>query len=170
MKTSLFLFLGLFWLAAPPVDAQVAIRPDSYSWVEFSESFGEANSPAHDKIIVDVFSPNCTWCARMYQEVYSDSLVNDFISNNFVITQLNLEDFETEVSYKEHTLSIAELAYGLGASGTPTTVFLDGEGNYITRLEGFHPVDDFLNVLKFIASEAYTSQSFAEFMDEAAGK
>ncbi len=82
-----------------------------------------------------------------------------------MLTQLDLGDFETPVSYKEHDLSIAELAYGLGASGTPTTIFLDQNGDYITRLEGFHPSADFFNVLKFITSESYTTQSFADFIE-----
>lgn len=170
MIRSLLLIAVLSWVSALQSNAQVAIRPETYNWVEFEESFGDEIEPSNGKILVDVFSPNCSWCARMYREVYSDSLIHDFISNNFVLTQLNLEDFETEVSYKEHSLSIAELAYGLGATGTPTTVFLDDEGNYITRLEGFHPVADFLNVLQFIATEAYTSQSFAEFMEERSDK
>ena len=102
--------------------AQIAQRPDIYDWIEFADVLGD-DVNSDQKILIDIFSPNCSWCARMYREVYSDSTVHAFISSNFRLTQLDLEDFVTEVSYKEHQLSVAELAYGLGASGTPTTVF-----------------------------------------------
>lgn len=157
--------LGLILLSVlviPDSSGQIAQRPEVYDWVEFSDVLTIEDSDK--KILVDVFSPNCTWCARMYREVYSDSLIIDYLSRHFEMTQLDLEDFETEVSYKEHVLSKAELAYGLGASGTPTTIFLSDKGEYITRLEGFHKSTDFLQVLHFIATEAYTSQSFTDFV------
>ncbi len=166
-------FLSLCLLAivsATPCVGQVAARPEIYDWIDFADVFAKAEVQSTQKVLVDVFSPNCTWCARMYKEVYSDSTIHDYLSKNFRLTQLNLEDFETVVSFKEHQLSVAELAYGLGASGTPTTVFLDGESNYITRLEGYHAVEDFLNVLKFISSEAYITQSFTEFVDSQPGR
>ncbi|NND72208.1 MAG: thioredoxin fold domain-containing protein [Rhodothermales bacterium] len=144
---------------------QVAQRPEVYNWIDFSDILTVDNSQ-NRKILVDVFSPNCTWCARMYREVYSDSTIVDYLSNHFEMTQLDLEDFETQVTYKDHVLSKAELAYGLGATGTPTTVFLEHNGDYITRLEGFHKTTDFLQVLQFIATDAYTSQSFADFVTE----
>ena len=51
----------------------------------------------------------------------------------------------------------------LGASGTPTTVFLDSDGSYVTRLPGYHPADRFLEVLRFIGTEAYREMTFEEY-------
>jgi thioredoxin-related protein len=164
-KSSTLLFL-LIAFGLQLASAQIAQRPETYDWITFESAIDVENNLGKKKVLVDVFSPNCSWCARMYREVYSDSLIHEYLSTHFRLTQLDLGDFETPVSYKEHDLSIAELAYGLGASGTPTTVFLDHTGDYITRLEGFHASADFLSVLKFISTEAYLSQSFSEFIGE----
>ena len=43
--------------------------------------------------------------------------------------------------------------------------FLDAAGNYITRLPGFVGPDEFLQVLRFIGTKAYESQTFDAFIN-----
>ena len=56
------------------------------------------------------------------------------------------------------------LSSGFGATGTPTTIFLEPDGTYITRLQGFHAYDDFFDVIRFIGTESFREMSFDDFM------
>ncbi len=82
-----------------------------------------------------------------------------------MVARLNIDAMDDVVHFKGYELSSAELAMGLGASGTPTTVFLDAHGDYITRLPGFVGPEEFLTVLRFIATEKYLKMTFEEFAE-----
>jgi thioredoxin-related protein len=56
------------------------------------------------------------------------------------------------------------LAGGLGATGTPTTIFMEPDGAYITRLQGYHAYEDFYDVLRFIGTESFRDMSFEDFL------
>jgi thioredoxin-related protein len=55
------------------------------------------------------------------------------------------------------------LSSGLGAEATPTTVFLDANGDYITRLPGFVDAGEFLHILRYIGSKSFKVESYKDF-------
>jgi thioredoxin-related protein len=134
------------------------------SWLEFEEGAREA-AETQRPILVDIYAPWCGWCTRLQTDVYTDQRIQQYLADNFSVTRLNIDSVDDEVNYRGYKVTSAELATGLGASGTPTTVFLDATGKYITRLPGFIGADEFLLVLRFIGTEAYKSQSFKAFIN-----
>jgi len=144
--------------------AQSASEPASgVAWLNFEQGLREA-SEANRPILVDIFAPWCGWCSRLQKDVYTDSRIQDYLANNFAVARLNIDSVDDELSFRGYRVTSSELAMGLGASGTPTTVFLDSSGNYITRLPGFVGPDEFLQVLRFIGTKAYVKQSFEGFL------
>lgn len=131
-------------------------------WKSFQESLPEAGD-ADKKILVDIFAASCGWCRKMQEEAYTNTEVLEFVSDNFIPARLDIEVLDDTLSYKDLSLSSGQLAYGFGATGTPTTVFLMPNGDYITRLPGYAPTDEFLRVLKYIASDAFLNQTYEEF-------
>jgi len=115
------------------------------------------------KVLIDISAPWCPWCRRMQHEVYTDSAVVRYLKGHFEFARLNGEDSGRKLKFLGYELSEAELAQALGLTGYPTTVFLEPDGTYITRVPGFVPAETFLQVLRFIGSEAYKRQSFEEF-------
>ncbi len=99
----------------------------------------------------------------MQNEAYMTDDVVDYLKANFVSTRLDISIDDDTLHYNDLELPSAHLAAGFGAEGTPTTVFLAANGEYITRLPGYAKPDEFLTVLKFIASDSYKSVSFEEF-------
>jgi thioredoxin-related protein len=159
--------LTLFLYCAIPGVAwsQSASEPaEGVNWLAFEDGLqaaGETDRP----VLVDIYAPWCGWCSRLQTDVYAEPDVQAYLANHFTVSRLNIDSIDDVVSFRGYELTSAELAMGLGASGTPTTVFLDASGDYITRLPGFVGAEEFLQILTFIGSKAYVSESFESFVE-----
>lgn len=154
---------GLAPASGQPSDVEsVAAAP---SWTSFEQALGSADSSGK-MILVDVWSRRCGWCARMQREVYTQPELLDYLNQHFETGRLDIDVRMDTVAYMGYELSSAELSAALGASGTPTTVFLASDGSYVTRLPGFHPVERFLEVLRYIGTESYREMSFDDYVDQ----
>ena len=131
-------------------------------WLRFQDALSAA-SVSGRTILVDVYAPWCPWCQKLQSEVYTDPEIRAYLSEHFEIARLNIDEEEDIIEFKGFTLTPAELAAGLGAEATPTTVFLDADGEYITRLPGFVDADEFKNVLKYIGSGVFRQKSYEAF-------
>lgn len=131
-------------------------------WVSFPTAIAEAPT-SNKKVLVDIFAPWCGWCTKMQNEAYMNPTIVEYLSSNFVTARLDISIEDDTLFYNDLELPSAYLAAGFGAEGTPTTVFLASNGEYITRLPGYAKPEEFLTVLKFIATDAYMSLSFEEF-------
>ncbi|WP_456430063.1 thioredoxin family protein [Rhodocaloribacter sp.] len=147
--------------------AYAGTPPDAHAQAPAWRSFPEAVAAARNSgkaILVDVYAPWCGWCRKMQTEVYTLPELREYLHEHFEIARLNLEEYGDTLTFKGYTLTSAELAMGLGASSTPTTVFLEPDGAYITRLPGFHEGDVFMRVLRFIGTGAYRRLTYEEFL------
>ncbi len=131
-------------------------------WKRVEEAMAAA-AKSGKRVLIDISAPWCPWCRRMQHEVYTDSAVANYLKAHFEFARLNGEDTARKLKFLGYELTEAELAQALGLTGYPTTVFLEPDGTYITRVPGFVPTDTFLQVLRFIGSGAYQKQSFEEF-------
>lgn len=159
-------FALLLAASSPTASAQDASVPAAgLDWYPFEEAIDLAR---HDKkkVIVDVYAVWCPWCRRLQAEVYTDPAVQSYVEKNFILTRLDAENQNDSLRFREHVLTPADLALGLGAQGFPTTVFLDEESEYITRLPGFLEAQDFFTVLAYVGSNAFMEQSYQEFAEK----
>lgn len=146
--------------AGAPDDASVPA--EGLDWHGFEDAV-ELAIKNDKKILVDVYAVWCPWCRRLQRDVYTDEDVQAYLRDHFVLTRLDAENQDDPIHFKEYELTPAELSSGLGAQGFPTTVFLDSNSEYITRLPGFVEADDFLHVIGYVGSEAFVDQSFEEY-------
>lgn len=134
------------------------------NWQPFEDALDTAEA-SDKKLIIDIYAPWCGWCTKLQNEVYTDEAIQTYVNEHFVITRLDIDNNETTYTFKDYTLSSAELAGGLGAEGTPTTVFLMPNKDYITRLPGFVDAEAYLQILRYIGTDAYKDQTFEEYME-----
>ncbi|MGE8721795.1 thioredoxin fold domain-containing protein [Leptospira terpstrae] len=90
-------------------------------------------------IIVDVFADWCTYCLVLEKEIFPDPEVSKIL-DSFVRVRLDGEEFPN-------------LRKKYNIEGYPTILFLDGDGNYVTKISGLATKEDILGVSKRILQE-----------------
>jgi len=93
----------------------------------------------------------CKFCKQMKAETYSDPAVIAFLNEHYVASRVDTD--------REPNLAREYYVRGL-----PTIWFLTSEGDKITNLPGYIDAPTFLQILDFIASEAYLELTFSEYL------
>jgi thioredoxin-related protein len=140
-------------------------KPDGspVTWPAFTEALGAAKASGRI-VLIDVYSPSCPWCRKIQKEIYTDRALQEYLYDTFELGRIDISVNTDTVSFKNYQLSSAQLGAGFGATGTPTTIFLEPDGDYITRLPGYHELAEFMSVLQWIGSESYQEMSFEDFL------
>ena len=163
--TLVLLAFGLLGTAPEAQAQQGDFAAAPLNWEGFNDAIQEAGQ-GQKKVLVDVYAPWCGFCRKMHEETYIDDAIKSYLDEHFHVTRVNIEVDDDTLNYRGgYRLSSRMLATIFGTNGTPNTAFLDPEGNFITALPGFAPPEQFLNVLKYIATDAYKRQGFAEFVE-----
>ena len=140
-----------------------------FPWPSFDDAVAAARVSGKP-ILIEIYAPWCGWCRKMQDQVYSDADLQAYLGEHFEYGRLNIDDTETRHDFEGYDVTSQELGYGLGAEGTPTTVFLqwkDGHVQYITRLPGYSDLHTFRRVLRYIATDAFHEQTFEEYLKNA---
>ncbi len=165
LRPATLLALAL-WLAAPAgaqtADASV-VPDDAPTWLSMADAIARAQ--ADDKLIaIHNYAAWCGWCARMDQEVYTDDAVQAYLAEHYTATRVDIES-ETVVPFFDHEVSMAGLATAFGVSGTPTTVFVDADGELITKMPGYASPETFLAALRYVNEGAWETMAFTAYQE-----
>jgi thioredoxin-related protein len=136
------------------------------TWHSFNEGLKLA-SGKKKHIVMDFYADWCGWCRKMEAEVFSDPEVAAKLRDNYVCIRIHTDrDYNETIKYKNHVLTKQEFSMMLGVQGLPTVVFLDGQGNLITKIPGYINKDTFLPLLNYIREECYLKKvPFQDYMD-----
>lgn len=159
------LLLTLPASAQNPAAGDGATLAPMLEWPTFPDAL-KAAKESNRIVVVDVWSRNCGWCRKQQTEVYTQPDLQAYLLGNFELGRLDIDLDSDTLSYRGYTLSSQMLSAGFGATATPTTIFLEPDGTYITRLAGFHAYDDFFDVIRYIGSQAFREMSFEDFLKQ----
>ncbi len=128
-------------------------------------------------IMIDFFTSWCKWCKVLDEKVYAHPDIKSYLANNFVSIKINGEgrtQHNIQITHKDDGTIIINksnskssesvLAQTMGVRSYPTIVFFTSDGKIIAGLEGFRPADEFIHIVRYIGSSAYTSMTFEEYM------
>ena len=158
------LAIALIAVAGPAQSQATSELAPQIEWPSFPDALSVADS-SQKVIIIDIWSRTCGWCRKLQSEVYTQPDLQEFVFSNFELGRLDIDAESDTLVYKGYTLSSQMLSAGFGATGTPTTIFLEPDGSYITRLEGFHEYANFFDVIRFIGTESFRAMSFDDFLE-----
>jgi thioredoxin-related protein len=100
----------------------------------------------------------------MAAETYPTENVKKTVEDYFYTVRLNAES-EREIIFNGQSLTERELAAAFGVSSFPTTVFVDTDGEPLGFQPGFMDAAIFKDLIAYVGSNKYKSQSFDEFVD-----
>ena len=116
------------------VDNQVVAGLNSTS--DFNQSLDDAK--LNNKTVLLIFDQeSCYYCDLLKKDVLSDSEVQNILNENYTVVIVDVNE--------EYSLAAEHRVVG-----TPTSIFLDSNGQEIGRIDGYVSSEEFVNELKEI--------------------
>ena len=143
-------------------DASV-VPEDSPNWRPLGEAATTAKAEG-DLVLVHAYAVWCGWCARFDQDVYTDDAIQAYLGEHYQVARLDIESPEA-VDFFGVSMPQREIGTLFEVTGTPTTLFFDAEGTYITKLPGYAPPEVFVVALRYVREKAYEMMSFQDYID-----
>ncbi|MFH1623828.1 MAG: thioredoxin fold domain-containing protein [Pseudomonadota bacterium] len=125
---------------------------DGLEWLDYKDGMKIA-LVEKKPIMINFYATWCMACKKMERETLSNTVIRDYLKNNFVNIRVDI-DKEEELSSKYRI------------RGIPATCFLEYTGAPIRHLIGYAPPDKFIQVLKYIGGKYYKSITFQDFLKE----
>ena len=60
---------------------------------------------------------------------------------------------------------MSELGEAFGVRSTPTTIFMDSDGTYMTRAPSYYPPERFILMLRYVRERAYEMMEFDDYAE-----
>lgn len=167
--------MTVFWLAAScsksseqegAEAAPSAAGKGSVEWRDFNTGIRLAQEQKKP-VVMDFYAEWCGWCKKMEADVFEDGEVADRLKKNYITIRIHTDaDPGETIRYKSHVLTKQEFLMMLGVQGLPTVVFMDKDGNLITKIPGFINKGMFLALLAYIKDECYQKKvPFQDYMN-----
>ena len=168
MNISFGLFTGilttlLFVSGSIPLHAQSSWfdTEEQVQWLSLSEGISQAQNS--DKIIlISVLAENCPYCRKMENNVYSESVIQEGITEYFLPVVIDVNESEDFV-FNGEPISTNKLLSNWNVMGTPTTLFVDDDLKIIAFQPGYLNPGMYNKLLHFVGSGAYATTDFEEF-------
>lgn len=133
MKTFLIPILCIFFLSAIGQESK-----DDF----FHEDWEGALTKAKEDnkiLLVDYYTDWCGWCKVMDKNTFNDSIVRDFLDDNFVVLKINAEkDLGIDLAMKYRVMVF------------PSILFYNPQGYLIKKSLGYQDAEKFMKTLKDI--------------------
>lgn len=112
------------------------------------------------KLAVFLTMPDCPGCREMEHEVFHDAATEKDFGARFATVRVDIAQESVLVLPDGETTTPGQWARRLRALGTPSFVFLDGQGEILYRHTGVLDADGFRQLSDFVASEEYENRPF----------
>lgn len=151
---------------------------EKINWVTLEEA-DNLRQKEPRKILIDVYTDWCGWCKRMDATTFRDPELVNYVNENYYAVKLDAEQKEPitiggktyEYDPNVGRRGVHKIAEELlqGRMSYPTIVFLDERMNMIQPLPGFRKADEMQPILEYLATEAYKSTPWEEWLKNREG-
>jgi thioredoxin-related protein len=125
----------------------------------------DAKKAGKKAIVVMYEFDDCPYCARMKREVLSRPDVQGFYRSRFQLFQIDTRGDQEITGFDGKTLIEKEFARAAGVRATPTFIFYGLDGTpLVTQRGALYDPKEFMLLGEYVASGAYRSRSFAQYL------
>jgi len=135
-------------------------------WWSFNSGI-EAAKRQQKPIVVDFYADWCHWCKVMEKSTFGDPAISRKLNSQYIAVKIDTQKNE-QIVYRGVAYTPLTFAQAVGVEGLPTVLFLDKNGNVITRLGGYIRPHTFTAILDYIRDECYLQH--VPFKDYVSGK
>lgn len=153
----IFLFIFSSWKSQHTNQDKEDIK-----WLSFEEAM-KLNAKKPQKIFVNVYTSWCGWCKKMDHATLTNSRITSYLNEKYYAVKLNAESNKT-FRYKDREITEKELAVKIfGATGYPTTVYLESNENVLTTVPGYLDVEILDKILHYYGENHYKTTTWEQF-------
>jgi thioredoxin-related protein len=145
-----------------------------FKWYTFEEAYA-LNKKNPKKVFIDVYTDWCGWCVKMDNTTFKDSIIRDYMANNFYPVKFNAERKDT-VKYNGQTYinpypgsarSTHQLASVLlkGQLSYPSYVILNEKFGVINKQMGYKVAKELEVILHYFGDGAYIKMTYDKFAE-----
>ncbi len=168
MKTR-FAIMLLVALVPSATLGQEAHARQSASWQTFESARESLQEDPERVLFLFAEADWCAICKRMRREVFTDHVVKERLQADFALVSLDVDSRE-EIEFFGKALAKRKLAYQLDVRGTPTLIFLSGDGDLLAMGAGFVEPARMALLLEWVASDTRHRVSFDTFVRDRKGE
>lgn len=130
----------------------------------------DAKKAGKQAIVVMYEFDDCPYCARMKREVLSRPDVQAYYRKHFQLFQIDTRGDQMITGFDGKNLIEKEFARAAGIRYTPTFIFYGLDGTpLVTQRGALYDPKQFLLLGEYVASGAYRSVSFAQYLQSKKG-
>jgi thioredoxin-related protein len=138
--------------------------PGTVEWNDFNSGI-KISKQTNKPILIFFYTPWCHWCNVMNKDTYTNAGVISRLKNSFVSVGVNLASNDT-INFEGKSYSVQSFSNIFGVMGVPTIIFMNKNGETITKIPGYIKTDLFIPLLDYISSECYKKKvSFSDYID-----
>jgi len=167
-----FLLVALLALAAPTA-ALAAEGRDPYQHFfasgtdDFRAELADAKRGGKKALFVMFEQDGCQGCLYMKENVLNRPDVQEFYRDHFINFSINIYGSAPFDDFAGRNVTEKKFAQVTDIKGTPTFIFYDLEGHEIVRqLGAIRSAKEFILFGEFVATGAYRSRKFADYIKE----
>lgn len=134
----------------------------SIDWLSLEEAQSKASEDGK-KVLLFSEAEWCSYCQKMYKEVFPRQAVVDSMQKYFYPVRIDIES-NARIEFNGKGYTEQSFARKLRALRTPTTIFVDAEGSIIGTQPGFLPAEIFNKLLVYVGNDLYGNLPFKEYL------
>ena len=137
------------------------------SFLNLQEDLEEAIHFRKKGMVIYYSQDHCPYCQAMLDQNFSREDVERYSRNNFDFVAIDIHGNKTVTDFNGNEVSEKDFADSMKVNFTPTMMFINGDGEQVLRLNGYHPPYKFRAALEYVADDHYREESFSEYLDRA---
>lgn len=137
---------------------------ENITWYNLKEAQQLAQEDGK-KVLIYAEASWCGYCQKMENEVFPRQEIIEAMAQYYYPVRVDIES-NNKIEFNGEILTESQFARKYRVQGTPTTFFVDQGGKILGAQPGFIEAEIFKNLLTFVGTDAYQSQSFEDYLKQ----